>query len=472
MRYIISILTLMFLTINCYSQLDFIDATVEYIEIDTNGFYSDISIKDKGRIIAVCGSYYSSPQCLALSDDFGESWKAIDIITEEENKNNLDFVDLELTYDNNVVVISNHNLISVYNKDLELMELKYINEKNQKFSYLFEYTTHTKYGNKFSIFQKEENSPSYNDLSSISIFDLNSMSMNTQELDMESFIKLLEPRDESYYRSKKFDDSQIVSNNCFLATTVMYVPVDGLPISYSAQKRCLVKINDIANPEWEVIPLLQTDSTAYHFIYFDDCENGFISTYKTYRKEYPRIYKTTDGGINWELIYQDDEEKYVLREFKRANDTTLFATSGLSNFYRSTDNGYSWSKIISDLKENTRGYEIIDENTLLVAYNKNSIAKLNINRYISSVDDTKVELFISPPYPQPARSAVTIEFGNYMLSKQDITIYNIEGREIKNQEITINYNTLIWDCSSAQPGIYLINIKHSSEEKAVKVVVE
>ena len=42
----------------------------------------------------------------------------------------------------------------------------------------------------------------------------------------------------------------------------------------------------------------------------------------------------------------------------------------------------------------------------------------------------------------------------------------------KNQEITINNNSLTWNCSAVQPGIYLINIKHGSEEKAVKVVVK
>ena len=59
------------------------------------------------------------------------------------------------------------------------------------------------------------------------------------------------------------------------------------------------------------------------------------------------------------------------------------------------------------------------------------------------------------------------------LTPKDVTIYNIIGIELDNQKIEIENNkTILWDCSGEEPGIYLINIKHGTEERSVKVVVE
>ena len=454
-----------------YSQLGKINASVEYLEIDTNGYYSHITVKDSGRIIAVCGTYFNSPQCLALSKDYGNSWINIGIMTDEENPNNLDFVDVEITEDSNIVVFSNSNLLTIYNWNLEQVELKYINEEDQDKSHFLSYTTHSSVNGKFCVYQREADTRNYNDFSSISIYDYSSMTSTTKKLDMEKFIKLLEPRDESYYRSKRFDDSQIVSDNCFYATTVMYLYPPDEPDAYAEQKRCLVKIKDISNPEWEVIPLLETDSTAYHFIHFDDCSNGFLSTYKTHNKEYPRLYKTTDGGESWVKIYEDNEQKYVLRDIKRANDSTFFATSGLSNLYRSTDNGISWSRIVSELTERTRGYEVIDENTLLVSYDKNTIARLTINSSISSVEEKSINSS-NITYPNPATSTVNIDLpsGKYIkVNVSDIKVYNIMGNELSTEgQIIIGNDKLTWNCASKPSGVYYIKI----DEEIYKVIKE
>ena len=90
-------------------------------------------------------------------------------------------------------------------------------------------------------------------------------------------------------------------------------------------------------------------------------------------------------------------------------------------------------------------------------------------------------LYTYPPYPNPAKSEVKVLFYwdiNLAMTTDDISIYDITGKKIDaagklslvKQES--HYGNLIWDCSSVQPGIYLINIKHGTEEKAVKVVVE
>lgn len=465
------ILIILLLIVNIFfaeCKLGQLDASVEYIKIDTNGYYSHITVKDSGRIIAVCGSYNNSPQCLALSKDYGNSWINIGIMTDEENPNNLDFVEIEITEDSNIVVFSNSNLIAIYRWDLEQNDIKYINKVDQDKSYFLSYTTHSIINGKFCVYQREANTSNYNDLSSISTFDYGSMTSTTEKLDMERFIKLLEPRDESYYRFKRFDDSQLVSDNCFYATTVMYLYPPDEPDAYAEQKRCLVKIKDISNPEWEVIPLLETDSTAFHYLYFDDCLNGYLSTYNN---EYPRLYKTSNGGESWIKIYEDNEQKYVFRDIKRANDSTLFATSGLSNLYRSTDNGISWSRIVSELSERTTGYEIIDESILLVSYDKNTIAKLIIDNSISNIEEEGIT-YSNAAYPNPATNTINIDldYDQYIRANElDITVYDVIGNEVSTEgEISTENHKAIWNCTSQPSGVYFIKIN----DEIYKVIKE
>lgn len=103
---------------------------------------------------------------------------------------------------------------------------------------------------------------------------------------------------------------------------------------------------------------------------------------------------------------------------------------------------------------------------------------------VKSLVESEIEsnyLYTYPPYPNPAKSEVKVLFYwdiNLPMTTDDISIYDITGKKIDaagklslvKQES--HYGNLIWDCSSVQPGIYLINIKHGTEEKAVKVVVE
>ena len=90
-------------------------------------------------------------------------------------------------------------------------------------------------------------------------------------------------------------------------------------------------------------------------------------------------------------------------------------------------------------------------------------------------------LYTYPPYPNPANSEVKVLFYwdiNLPMTTDDINIYDISGKKINAYDkirlvkLESHHGNLIWDCSSVQPGIYLINIKHGTEEKAVKVVVE
>src|SRR5690606_785239 len=90
-------------------------------------------------------------------------------------------------------------------------------------------------------------------------------------------------------------------------------------------------------------------------------------------------------------------------------------------------------------------------------------------------------LYTFPPYPLPAKSEVKVLFYwdiNLPMTIDDISIYDLNGRKLdikdklRLEKHESHKGNIVWDCSSAHPGVYLINIKHGTEEKSVKVIVE
>ncbi|MFA7327710.1 MAG: T9SS type A sorting domain-containing protein [Candidatus Kapaibacterium sp.] len=233
------------------------------------------------------------------------------------------------------------------------------------------------------------------------------------------------------------------------------------------------------------------------------------------------LFKSFNNGLEWEKVPTDFQTLYSTKfETFEYHDGKVYAFLPNHGLFYSEDEGLTWDEFNSEISlkgsdnglvfygeytivsskdgvlvsnnegENTTYYEIeifasddsfetivkdiaIQGEYILVASGdgvwRSKLSDLGIVK--SSVDSELIPNSYYP-YPQPAHSEVTIEFGNYNLVDKNISIYNVEGKGLRNQIIRINNNSIIWDCSAVQPGIYLINIKHGSEEKAVKVVVE
>lgn len=478
-----SLLTILILlnSLESYSKLGHINASLKKIEIDSNGYYAYITSYNNGKYIGLSGSSADYPNCVAFSSDYGDTWKKIDWFDMPDfgfqyQKYLIDFKDSYFIDTNHLMVFSDKNKYIMYNLNSSYKEEFLLrNNLSIEVGGFYDYILSEKIDSEYYIYSRINGLiDAYNDKSSITIFNPETFSRKIINFDMEQFHELTEAR-EGRTQPPNYDDVFLTKDKCFFATIINYIDIGE---KYPVQVRSLVKIADLDNPQWEVINLRFTDATAKHFIYFDDAKNGYLSTYESYYHFYPRIYHTTDGGNTWEKIYEDNESQYVPRNFKRVNDSTLFATSGSLNIYRTTDNGYTWNRL--DYEEINGGiitdYEIIDENTILVAYDENTVAKITIdtkNGIIGGDDIAESGISISP---QPAFTEVKLKIDKSifnMLNLEDITIYNIIGEKIINPKIVINNSNIVtWDCSTTPAGIYLINIKHGTESKSVKVVVE
>ena len=194
------------------------------------------------------------------------------------------------------------------------------------------------------------------------------------------------------------------------------------------------------------------------------------------------LYYSEDEGLNWVEFNPEMSEKG--RDMGLLYYNSNFILSSDNGVIISNDNGetskyFEIEQLAKDTSSRTYIIDIeINKNYLFVASTigiyRIKLSDLGIVKTSVESEIERNDLTLSSPYPQPARSGVTLDFDNtkYNFVESNITLFDMTGRKLENQIIDINKNSIHWDCSSAQPGIYLINIKHGTEEKAVKVVVE
>ena len=271
-----------------------------------------------------------------------------------------------------------------------------------------------------------------------------------------------------FYESSNLDSN--VSSNLIIRD------YDSIYISTSLG---LMKSTDNAD-NWE---LISDVSLLGEYIGLLDRLEGVLYSY-VYGKG---IYQSKDEGKSWEILTTKPLDYLFSNNLKIVNGYFVFSVA--DGVIVSSDKGNTWEEYFLERNENEdpiifNDIEISED--YLIAATQIGIyrAKLSDLGIVKSSVESEIErnyLYTYPPYPNPAKSEVKVLFYwdiNLPMTTDDISIYDITGKKIDavgklslvKQEN--HYGNLIWDCSSAQPGIYLINIKHGTEEKAVKVVVE
>jgi hypothetical protein len=187
----------------------------------------------------------------------------------------------------------------------------------------------------------------------------------------------------------------------------------------------------------------------------------------------------------WDIKLSIDKTKSYFADFEYINGTFIVPTNRGVIVADSTGEQHSYLLSEQDTSKNTFTTLLISGNYLF-ATSKNGVwrAKLSDLGITPTSVETQTErnyLYTFPPYPNPARGEVKVLFYwdiNLPMNVEDISIYDLSGKKIDAEhtlsleKIGNHYGNLVWDCSATPSGIYLINIKHSTEERTVKVIVE
>ncbi len=203
------------------------------------------------------------------------------------------------------------------------------------------------------------------------------------------------------------------------------------------------------------------------------------------------LFYSSDFGITWELKKFSENKVYIF-DMMNYKENIFLATS--KGFYYSTNFGNSWAKYnngldIFELSVNyytqpIRDMEVINGSIYLAYGNKIlglPLSELGIE--YTSVEKTEKRnyLYTFPPFPQPSKQEVKISTywdSALPFTIDDVEIYNLAGIKINTEnKLSINKETnynghIIWDTSGEQAGIYIVNIKHGTETRTQKVMVE
>lgn len=216
-----------------------------------------------------------------------------------------------------------------------------------------------------------------------------------------------------------------------------------------------------------------------------------IQKYKSnlYAYDGKLILISTDDGITWGTFANQPPLK--IRNYFFYIKNNIFFVAAYNYLYVSTDEGKNWQEYsLEKYKQDGEDYFIASDleivNDYLVLSSDYDVYRIKLTDL--GIVPTNVEseternyLYTYPPYPLPAKSEVKVLFYwdiNIPMTVDDISIYDLLGQKIeaKNNLKLIkqanHYGNVIWDCSTTPAGIYLINIKHGTESKSVKVVVE
>ena len=274
--------------------------------------------------------------------------------------------------------------------------------------------------------------------------------------------------------------------------------------------------------------ILKPEYPTYHILRISD--NKLLVVAKD-----EGLFKSTDNGISWEKvetefpdIYQTNFETFEYNDGKIYAFIPSYTDLPAKGWFYSEDEGVTWTEFNEEFTEkgtdngitflnnfviastqrgiiyssdggktaksfeielpDTSNYitDIAVQGDYLIASSDNGVYRTTLQSLGLTTSSVESEternyLYTLPPYPNPASSEIKVLTYwdiNLPMNESDISVYDLSGREV-NTEGKINivkqadhYGRITWDCSGEKTGIYIINIKHGTEEKAVKVVVE
>lgn len=164
-------------------------------------------------------------------------------------------------------------------------------------------------------------------------------------------------------------------------------------------------------------------------------------------------------------------------------DTTLYKSVGDSltidlGIDETMDNSiYTWSKndtilyteLVGDNTLQFQDLQISDSGEYKVEITNTIAPDLTLESRVITlvVDNTSpvnnVDQSTSMLYPNPTQDKLTIELSTGFQSGNKVSIYDIHGVLIKQQQITLDNTRIDFDCSDLIPGMYLIHYKNQDQ---------
>ncbi|MCC6815305.1 MAG: T9SS type A sorting domain-containing protein [Saprospiraceae bacterium] len=142
-----------------------------------------------------------------------------------------------------------------------------------------------------------------------------------------------------------------------------------------------------------------------------------------------RIYRTKDGGENWERLNSPTQEPLFEVDFINENLGIIVGFSG--TILHTNDSGNNWSVVESPLgQEHNYSADFIDNNHAFICTHFGSILSMNNLIQVKDLDNHPFEYSI---FPNPVSDRLYIRFKD--LNTHRVSIYSSGGKQLLQQNI-------------------------------------
>ena len=200
-------------------------------------------------------------------------------------------------------------------------------------------------------------------------------------------------------------------------------------------------------------------------IRFVDENNGFCL--------YKMLRKTTNGGINWQKV--DSVSTYGVISFAPINKDTIWIVHNLTNVKRTNNGGLNWTQQFTAAGLNSIYF--LDENTGWIAGSNGFVYK-TITGGLTGIQNVSFEIpssySLEQNYPNPFNSMTKIRFdvpytflsphglGGDLIT---LSVFDITGREVQklvNERLSPGTYSVDWNASVFPSGVYFYRLHAGS----------
>ena len=193
------------------------------------------------------------------------------------------------------------------------------------------------------------------------------------------------------------------------------------------------------------------------------------------------IYKTIDGGLNWEEknngLTNNDWDIYSIAINSRNTNEIYIGTGGEINMFRSTNGSEAWTRFDNGLPQSGHTNSV----TIDTFYNRVYIGRSNgiyIFDKMTSVDEVsyerKIDFILYQNYPNPFNPITQIKYSIVEDGLVTLKVYDVLGREITtlvNEEKQAGTYTVQFDASDLSSGIYFYSITTGAFYQTKKMIL-
>jgi len=159
---------------------------------------------------------------------------------------------------------------------------------------------------------------------------------------------------------------------------------------------------------------------------------------------------------------------YELRTIFFPDPNTGYVVSDCGMIFKTTDAGQSWVELNCGTQNYISSLWFTDANTGYAAGMFGTILKTT-NGGDVYIDEAKLLLLPFTVFPNPASSAITIDWSNAKPGNYSINIFDVSGKQLM-QDYLPDQSSLTIDISRFPKGIYFVRLS-SNEGTGVKKIV-